>query len=454
MRLIGLVAMVVIVLSVLVWFSLKTAKMPLSFHSIYLKIFANYLQLILLTTQLDLSWPSFVLQYIEVQQAAASVDQQVFSFDCYLDSTEGSSDQTYYDKITILAFIPVLLAAVAVAYWSLVYYFKRQKRLLRRELVSTIVILFFLVHPSLVKEYFSIFDCSLLEEERWLDSDLNIQCFTSLHLTYALGVALPSILVWGFGVPTLILSILIKRRARLNDLLMKCRFGFFYNGFKRTHFFWEFLILYRKMFVICLVVFIESESVEVKALSIMVLLLVFLFLQYWQSPYTTSELNQMELRSVLVASITIYCGLYYLTGRLSAVGRVWLFCIMLLVNVYFLHYFLAHFTTSLTISLSRHISILRYCLPMTDQFPEVRIAKDAVSANVYGRVDDNTKIYSLSSLSFEKAEVGRSAEQTAGIAMRYLELRPSIEGLLLQSGKTLNTLSDTSRGSTDRMWGQ
>ena len=37
-------------------------------------------------------------------------------------------------------------------------------------------------------------------------------------------------------------------------------------------------------------------------------------LQYTQLPYTTTTLNGMEIRGILVATVTIYCGLDYLTG--------------------------------------------------------------------------------------------------------------------------------------------
>ena len=45
----------------------------------------------------------------------------------------------------------------------------------------------------------------------------------------------------------------------------------------------------------------------------------------------------MEVRAILVSAITIYCGLYYLTGDLDYTSAVIFFLIILVVNIYFLY---------------------------------------------------------------------------------------------------------------------
>ena len=45
----------------------------------------------------------------------------------------------------------------------------------------------------------------------------------------------------------------------------------------------------------------------------------------------------MEVRSILVSAVTIYCGLYYLTGDLDYTSRVIFFVVIVVANVYFLY---------------------------------------------------------------------------------------------------------------------
>ena len=52
----------------------------------------------------------------------------------------------------------------------------------------------------------------------------------------------------------------------------------------------------------------------------------------------------MEIRSILVATITIYCGLYYLTEDLNTISKIILFIVMIFANLYFLIYWLIKIT--------------------------------------------------------------------------------------------------------------
>ena len=48
----------------------------------------------------------------------------------------------------------------------------------------------------------------------------------------------------------------------------------------------------------------------------------------------------MEIRAIICASVTIYCGLYYLTNDINETSKIILFAIMLFANAYFLIYWL------------------------------------------------------------------------------------------------------------------
>jgi len=51
-----------------------------------------------------------------------------------------------------------------------------------------------------------------------------------------------------------------------------------------------------------------------------------------------SDLNECETRSILVSAVTIYCGLFYLTGHLNNATRFLFFILITVVNAYFLLY--------------------------------------------------------------------------------------------------------------------
>jgi hypothetical protein len=115
--------------------------------------------------------------------------------------------------------------------------------------------------------------------------------------------------------------------------------------------------------------------------TLVLLLLNFLVIQYLTRPYATNELNQMELRSIFVASVTIFCGLYYLTGDLGEIAKVLFFLVMLLANLYFLTYFASNLFRALAVKLAKVHPLLRRILrqPLPNHLPEIRAQEPPVS---------------------------------------------------------------------------
>jgi hypothetical protein len=372
-----MIAVLALICGVLVRSSLSTAYEPAALHSIYLKIFANYLQLVLLTTQLSLEWPSFVYELFSIQNNSGTATDQILSVDCYLgdSSDDDAYKNLYFDKIIIIALIPVIFSLAATAFWTVHFAVRRDKGVFSKQWVATLVVLFFLIHPNILRSNFSYFSCTEIQSgEFWLNENLDIRCFDSKHNSFALVAVLPILVIWGLLVPLLVLLHLSRKRRELSEINTKLRFGFLYNCFKQSKFYWEFVIMFRKILIICIMVFIGNQSIPVQALTLVLLLLNFLVLQYLKRPYASNELNQMEFRSVLVAAVTIYCGLYYLSKDLGLVAKVLFFLAMLLVNLYFLAYFSSNLFKVVAFKLAKVHPLLRRILrvPLPNPYPEVR----------------------------------------------------------------------------------
>ena len=61
--------------------------------------------------------------------------------------------------------------------------------------------LLFLIHPSLSKSLFSIFNCYSLEGESFLHSALRQECWHGRHLGFAIALGGSGMLVWVVGLP-------------------------------------------------------------------------------------------------------------------------------------------------------------------------------------------------------------------------------------------------------------
>ena len=144
-----------------------------------------------------------------------------------------------------------------------------------------------------------------------------IQCWSSTHVLYSLVLAVPSLIVWGFGIPLYAWIILAKHREDLDLIDIREKYGFLYNGYKKNFYFWESVNMYRKIWVIFISVFLKLAGVITQALVIFLVLIIFLILNLKLKPFTFQALNDMEMMSLITWMLTIYCGLFFISDMPS-----------------------------------------------------------------------------------------------------------------------------------------
>jgi hypothetical protein len=275
----------------------------------------NYLQMVVVAASLNLNWPEFVSIFLNGQDTAGSVSEQLFSFDCLLQKVGVSS--VYFTKMEGNALLPAALLLLAGLIWILISICLRISQI-SPKIIASLVMILFILHPSLTKEMFSMFACIELKPgELWLVADLSLRCWGSEHVKYALMVSVTSIGVWIIGLPLACLCVIYRYRNRLADPITQLKFSFLYKGYQAKWYFWEFMILYRKVALVCASVFLSTVSIMVQALSVLAVLLISLFFQLQLQPFATPTFNRLELKSILVSAVTIYSGLFYQTQDIS-----------------------------------------------------------------------------------------------------------------------------------------
>ena len=161
-----------------------------------------------------MNWPRYALDLFQVQDNVSKVSMQLFSMDCFIDngSNEAQRD-AYYQKMVFISAIPLGILGISLLFWGSIALILHGKGYIKYQMVNSLVVLFFIAHPSIIIFMFDAFNCrSILPEEYWLNSYLNIRCWDTLHSRYAMIVALPSLLLWGVCVPLLALIVLIVQK--------------------------------------------------------------------------------------------------------------------------------------------------------------------------------------------------------------------------------------------------
>jgi hypothetical protein len=217
----------------------------------------------------------------------------------------------------------------------------------------------------------------------WMSGNLAIKCWEGGHLKYGLTISLPGIIVWALGVPTIVLIIISKRYRHLSSDTNKVIFGFIYNGYKQSRFFWEFVILYRKILIICVAVFMTELVESLQALTLVIILLVSLYLQYEFKPYNKNHLNHMEVEAILTATVTIYCGMYYLTNEIDEAFKTILFIFIAFGNLYFVLYWLYFMFQAVIDLLSVFLPAIRKIRGKIDPYPQYVNTNKLIREGVY-----------------------------------------------------------------------
>jgi len=105
-------------------------------HSVYIKIFTNHAQMILITASFNLSWPSQVTSLFSAVAPISETSTSIFAFDCFMDPNSGKDltdlDYKYnfkaplgemrivYQKLIMFAVLPIIIAFVSLTVWSII----------------------------------------------------------------------------------------------------------------------------------------------------------------------------------------------------------------------------------------------------------------------------------------------------------------------------------------------
>lgn len=317
------------VVAILTRSALRSAHNTAKQASTLLKIFLNYTHMTTLVMRFNVDWPYPLIVLSIFHEFSGNSGEQLLSVGCILPDP-------FFAKAIAAAFLPVLLLALNGLAWMLAWtvfrLFHRPLRIQEKLVCSTIVSLFYF-HPFLTRTAFSAFECvTILPEERWLRIELDIRCWDHRHSFFALAVSLPTAVLWSLGIPALALLLLTKYRKRLREERVRVMVSFLCNNYKPRLYFWEIVIIYRKMSVAALSALVTSLSPSAGLLILVLLLTLSALLQLRHAPFKRPGLNKAEQLSTVVLLLTAYSGLYFNYGGLSTAAGLLVLSVIFLAN--------------------------------------------------------------------------------------------------------------------------
>ena len=356
--------------AILVRVTLASLNSEKSVVSIYCKTLMNHLHLLMLVASFDLDWPAQVKRFFESSRSVADAPSQIFSVDCFLQSAGGTA--RFFLQLGLYVALPLLVAGVAWLWWLCTK--PRCKRKPDRT-VAAVVVLLFLLHPLITTVVFQAFFCTQIDGNPRLVQQLEQVCWQGAHLLWATCLGGAGLLLWVIGVPLFTGLTLREESSRLQTLRNRVRYGFLYKGYRESAYFWEVVVMARKVLLAFISVFLQSAGIMVQALLVQALVVLFILLTSKVRPFTSPGLNFLEILSLAVLSLTVYAGLFFLAEEdasspafhyrkdftLSPASKWLLFLLILVSNLFFFIVWLHSLIGALAATLVRQCPALFRC---------------------------------------------------------------------------------------------
>mmetsp|Transcript_6815 Transcript_6815/g.12317 ORF Transcript_6815/g.12317 Transcript_6815/m.12317 type:complete len:2246 (-) Transcript_6815:168-6905(-) len=320
---------------VLVWFSIRAVYKQDSSLSIYFKILLNYIHFIGQIVKIELNWPYYTIPIRTTQEVAGDSSTQLYALDCVASSWDKES--FFYNKIIFISFLPIAVLIAATVFWGSIALCKKNIKYMQLHFVSTLIVLMFMLLPTITTSSFNLFSCrELLPDEYWLNAQLDVRCWDEKHAKYVTNLGIPCIILWVFGAPLLVFFFMTRNKKQLGFLTNLFRFGFLWKGYRPETFYWEFVIIIRKVFTTCAVVFLYNVSTLVQTAGVQLIIVLSLYLQGTVKPFRNSQHNQLELYSLAAAFASNFVGLLFFSQNFDTFIEMILFIVMLAFNAHFL----------------------------------------------------------------------------------------------------------------------
>ncbi|KAJ3431555.1 insulin-like growth factor binding proteinn-terminal [Anaeramoeba flamelloides] len=186
---------------------------------------------------------------------------------------------------------------------------KEQKNLIRNFINSYTLLLSFL-YLILSLKSLDFFRCEKIFDGTWrLKSSPNVICYGSWWLKHLIWVLFFGIL-YIIGIPVLLITLLIRYSKKLDEKKFDELFGLISYRYSKTWFFWEIIVMMRKLFMVVFRVFLDDKP-TVQVILCIIVLVVALLLQARFRPYLVNNHNHLEFSLLLISEAVLFTGLVF-----------------------------------------------------------------------------------------------------------------------------------------------
>ena len=355
-----------------------------------LKIFTNHLQILGIILNFPISFPKKLTEFTGYLLSVSPNVSEAFSIECILKKIPVTISLQYF-KLIVAGIYPGVLVILYLFFINFMrnckaYLNKRvggikskdninltSKGALFRQGISyrnlamtTFALVTLTCYADISKMTLSMFGCVEIGDgqisKKVLFTDFRIDCDGEYHKTWIKKLSSPVLVFFLVFYPIYIILSIVRGINNDNSSLFKFKFGYFFYAYKKKYFYWDFVILLRKLLLIFINSFFFSIITETIPMYPIVLVLFMMSLAYILQvnirPWQVSDffmINNIEELSLIISNFSIIISLLFLTSKdMSDEFITFLLIVMFLLNISFFivwskYYYMYYFQKQLKI---------------------------------------------------------------------------------------------------------
>ena len=316
-------------------------------------IMVNYIQMLSITSNVEIDWPDAMKESNNVMNSSGDLENIIGVFECPFSEVAFNQDVTLYTiKTTLGSVFLVGIFCLIFVFWGIVYVIKRKST--TNYLIITFISIYLLILQSMIKFYTKALHCVNIDGKSYLKSFPLLQCGSAEHDSLVHFCVIPLFLSLVVAPPLLYLFYLIKGRKDQECDTYRSRAFLITNGYKPEFFYWEFLILTKKILLLFISIFLNDRQL-IACLLIVLFILFFNLLQINFKPYVFSSFNNIEIvqNNVVFLNFVVIIFFFFVSHPAAILALALIFLIANLI------FFLAWARTLLIFFLDKNPALKR-----------------------------------------------------------------------------------------------
>ncbi|CAD8143728.1 unnamed protein product [Paramecium pentaurelia] len=285
--------------------------------SVLIKVFTNYLQIISSIATFQLSIPNGIT--LAFTSVGNPIESMAFSLDCYL--VQASEVPIHYLRLVWGFFMIGIYIFTYLFIHLILQVFINKQQLTITFIVTTLIYIYIYLSPNLFGGLISLLSYRSISNIKWISANVAYQYETSLHYKWLIIFVTPAFLVIGVILPLFFWFIVYYYRKRLDEPKIRKVWGYLYNEYKLSSYYWETIKIMSKEFIILVLIYYE-DYIPIKALLIFFILHIYGKLTNQYKPYQIGDLNNIDSLQTSICKISILLASLIFTAQNLSISEV------------------------------------------------------------------------------------------------------------------------------------